>query len=228
MGDPSPAEAPEGSQLKLNLLLRRLPRLRDQNVSPEEAFGGTFHVNEGYAQLERAYTEAGAGQIPSVPPCEAYCHSLTDPTILSPELRDAGVQTLTVFGLHMPARLFRNDHDRARDAAVAATLGSINAVLAEPIEDCLLHTADGAPCLEAHTPLELQDELGLPAGHIFHRDLTWPYAETVDEVGTWGVETGRANVWICGAGAQRGGAVSGIPGHNAARAVQAQGRVSVS
>jgi phytoene dehydrogenase-like protein len=26
-------------------------------------------------------------------------------------------------------------------------------------------------------------------------------------------------VWICGAGARRGGAVSGIPGHNAARAV---------
>ena len=36
-----------------------------------------------------------------MPPCEAYCHSLTDPTILSPELREAGVQTLTVFGLHI-------------------------------------------------------------------------------------------------------------------------------
>jgi phytoene dehydrogenase-like protein len=224
MGDPPPGEPPEGSQLKLNLLLRRLPRLRDPAVSPQEAFGGTFHVNEGYDQLQRAHAQASAGQIPELPPCEAYCHSLTDPTILSPELQSAGVHTLTVFGLHMPARLFRADHDAARDAAVAATLASINAVLAEPIEDCLLHTPDGAPCLEAHTPLELEHELRLPGGHIFHRDLTWPFAEDDADIGRWGVETDRDNVLVCGAGARRGGAVSGIPGHNAARAVLRVGK----
>ena len=42
------------------------------------------------------------------------------------------------------------------------------------------------------------------------------------ELVRWGVETARPNVFICGAGARRGGAVSGIPGHNAARAVQQQ------
>ena len=220
LGDPPlPGPAPEGSQLKLNLLLRRLPRLRDTSVTPVEAFSGTFHVNEGYDQLQRAHAQAAAGQIPDLPPCEAYCHTLTDPSILSPELQAAGVHTLTVFGLHMPARLFRADHDAARDAAVAATLASINAVLAEPIEDCLLTGPDGAPCLEAHTPVELEAELGLPGGHIFHRDLSWPFAETDGDVGRWGVETERPDVLLCGAGARRGGAVSGIPGHNAARAV---------
>jgi phytoene dehydrogenase-like protein len=222
MGDPPPGDPPEGSQLKLNLLLRRLPRLRDETVTPAEAFAGTFHVNEGYEQLQSAHAQAAAGRIPEVPPCEAYCHSLTDPTILSPDLRAAGVHTLTVFGLHMPARLFRDDHDAARDAAVRATLDSIDTVLAEPIEDCLLHTPDGVPCLEAHTPLELEAELGMPGGHIFHRDLAWPFAETETEVGRWGVETGRPRVWLCGSGARRGGAVSGIPGHNAARALQDQ------
>ncbi len=59
----------------------------------------------------------------------------------------------------------------------------------------------------------------MPGGHIFHRDLAWPFAESDDEVGAWGVETEHANVWLCGAGARRGGGVSGIPGHNAARAV---------
>ena len=43
---------------------------------------------------------------PELAPCEIYCHSLTDPSILGDELRDAGAQTLTSFGLHMPARLF--------------------------------------------------------------------------------------------------------------------------
>jgi phytoene dehydrogenase-like protein len=37
----------------------------------------------------------------------------------------------------------------------------------------------------------------------------------------WGVETTRENLLVCGSGARRGGAVSGIAGHNAAMAVLA-------
>ena len=62
----------------------------------------------------------------------------------------------------------------------------------------------------------------MPGGHIFHRDLTWPFAEDRRDVGRWGVETARPERLVCGAGARRGGGVSGIPGHNAARAVQGQ------
>jgi phytoene dehydrogenase-like protein len=219
LDDPAPAATPEGSQLKVNLVLDRLPRLRDGTVTSAEAFAGTFHVNEGYEQLRRAHAQAAAGRIPDLPPCEAYCHSLTDASILSPELRDSGVQTLTVFVLHMPARLFRVDHDAAKRAAVQAALRSLDSVLAEPIEHCVLRTPDGEPCIEALTPVELEAELAMPGGHIFHRDLMWPFAESEHEIGQWGVETARPNVWICGAGARRGGGVSGIPGHNAARAV---------
>ena len=50
----------------------------------------------------------------------------------------------------------------------------------------------GEPCLEARTPVELEAELGLPGGNIFHRDLAWPFAEDEAEVGTWGVETAHA------------------------------------
>jgi phytoene dehydrogenase-like protein len=211
------APAAEGSQLKINMLLRRLPRLRDPHVPPERAFAGTFHVREGYEQLARAYGEAASGRIPTVPPSELYCHSLTDPSILSPELRQAGAHTLTLFGLYMPARLFADPG--AKRAAVAATLRSVDSVLAEPLEDCLWVAPDGTPCLEALTPPELEAELELPGGHIFHRDLAWPFAESEEEVGQWGVETAHANVWLCGAGARRGGGVSGIPGHNAAMAI---------
>jgi phytoene dehydrogenase-like protein len=35
----------------------------------------------------------------------------------------------------------------------------------------------------------------------------------------WGVETNNPRVFLCGAGAIRGGGVSGIPGHNAAMAI---------
>jgi phytoene dehydrogenase-like protein len=216
-------ERPEGSQLKVNVLLSRLPKLRDTAVDPRRAFAGTFHVNETASQLQRAYEEAAAGVIPSLPPCETYCHSLTDPTILGPELRASGAQTLTLFGLHMPARLFAGDNDAARAAALEATLRSVNRVLGEPIEDIILRTPRGAPCLEVRTPLDLEAELGLPGGNIFHRDLSWPFAESDCEVGTWGVETEHPRVLLCGAGARRGGGVSGIPGRNAAMAVLGRG-----
>lgn len=214
-----PSETPEGAQLKVNMVLSRLPRLRDSDVDPREAFGGTFHVNEGYEQLAAAYAAADAGRIPSVPPCEIYCHSLTDPSILGVDERAASVQTLTLFGLHMPARLFEGRNDVAREEALRATLSSLDSVLAEPIEDCVLRAPDGRLCIEAKTPLDLEAELGLPAGHIFHRDLSWPYAAEPGEVDGWGVETAHEKILLCGAGAVRGGGVSGIPGHNAAMAV---------
>ena len=130
-----------------------------------------------------------------------------------------GVQTLTLFGLHMPARLFRDDPAGARAAALAATLRSLDSVLAEPVEELVLRGPDGEPCLEVRTPLDLETELRLPGGHIFHRDLAWPWAEREDEVGRWGVETDDPNLLLCGAGARRGGGVSAIPGRNAAMAV---------
>ena len=221
---PEPAE---GAQLKVNMVLRRLPRLRDSAVDPRDAFGGTFHVNESYSQLGQAFSEASAGCIPSLPPCEIYCHSLTDPSIIGlgshtpSSIGEPGLHTLTLFGLHMPARLFASDNPSARSQALAATLASLNHVLAEPIEDCLLTAPDGSPCIEAVTPLDLQESIGLPGGHIFHRDLSWPYSD--DSPGSWGVETPHPRILLCGAGAARGGGVSGIPGHNAAMKILTAG-----
>jgi phytoene dehydrogenase-like protein len=201
------------------MVLSRLPRLRDPTISHADAFVGTFHVNETAEQLQHAYEEAAVGAIPETPPCEAYCHTLTDPSILGEELRKSGAHTLTVFALHMPARLFIADPRRARAAALNATLRSLDSVLAEPLADCMLRDSDGNPCVEVHSPLDIERDLRMPGGHIFHRDLAWPFAETDEEIGAWGVETAHPSVLLCGAGARRGGAVSGIPGRNAAMAV---------
>lgn len=213
MGDEPPTPA-EGAQLKVNMLLTRLPRLRDRSVDPREAFSGTFHIAEGYGQLADAYRDAAAGRLPAAPPSEIYCHSLTDPSILGPDLAARGYQTLTLFGLHTPARLFAADNTATRTELLTATLAELDAHLDEPITDCLARDENGEPCIEAKTPLDLEQDLRLPGGHIFHRDLAFPYA--TESTGRWGVETAHANVLLCGAGAVRGGGVSGVPGHNAA------------
>ncbi len=215
--------SPEGAQLKVNLLLTRLPRLRDRSVTTEAAFAGTLHVHESMTQLQSAYAAAAGGRLPGPTPCEVYCHTLTDRSILGPGLAATPAQTLTLFSLHAPARLF-SDPVRgpgARDEALAAALRALDSVLAEPLADVLMTDADGRPCVEVRTPVDLERDLGLPGGNIFHRPLQWPWAETEAQVGTWGVETPYAAVTLAGAGARRGGGVSGIPGFLSAQAALA-------
>ena len=216
LGESATATTP-GAQVKVNMVLRRLPRLRDDSVTPEQAFGGTFHVNETWTQLDTAYARAAAHALPDPLPCEIYCHSLTDPSILSPALRESGAATLTVFGLHTPHGAFD------RDALTEAVLKSLNSVLAEPIQDVLLTDANRLPCIETTTTTDLQDRLNMTSGNIFHGALQWPFADDGDALDTparhWGVATAHERILLCGAGARRGGAVSGIGGHNAAMAV---------
>jgi phytoene dehydrogenase-like protein len=222
LGEPAPPGAP-GAQVKVNLMLRRLPRLRDESVTAEQAFGGTFHVNETFAQLNSAYEVAVAGQVPDPLPCEIYCHSLTDPTILSDELRRSGAQTLTVFGLHTPHALAAADPDTIRGSLADSVLTSLNSVLAEPIQDVLMADAHGRPCVETKTTADLEAALNMTAGNIFHGGLCWPFAEDDEPLDTpaqrWGVATDHDRIMLCGSGSRRGGAVSGIGGHNAAMAV---------
>ena len=152
-----------------------------------------------------------------------YCHSLTDPSILG-EVPD-GTQTLTYFGLHLPATLFDDPATRAerRELAVRSAIAVLDQHLIDPVESVVAHDADGRPCIEAKIPQDIEADLGMPGGHIFHGDLSWPWAADTAALDTpaarWGVDTGRERVLLCGSGARRGGAVSGLGGHNAAQAV---------
>ncbi|HEY0457466.1 MAG TPA: FAD-dependent oxidoreductase, partial [Verrucomicrobiae bacterium] len=220
LGKPySPDGTHEGAVVKINMLLQKLPRMRASKVSNHDAFAGTFHIDEGYEQMKTSYQQAAGGQLPDRIPCEIYCHTLTDNTILSPELRQRGFHTLTLFALDTPWRLFTGNNSRMRDVAVGRCLAGLNNWLAEPIEECLARSQSGEYCIESKTPVDLERELGMYRGNIFQGALTFPFSESPEATGTWGVETEFRNVFMCGSSARRGGAVSGIPGHNAAMKV---------
>jgi len=221
LGEPAdPDDKPQGAQLKVNLLLSRLPRLRS-GVDPVVAFAGTLHLAESATELEAAWTAATVGELPEPMPGEVYCHSLTDPTILG-DVPD-GTHTLTYFGLHTPAALFADDPERMRAEATRRAIASLDAVLAEPIDEVVLRNPDGTPCIEAKIPQDVEADLAMPGGHIFHGPLDWPWAPhraRLDSAAErWGVQTSYDAVLMCGSGARRGGAVSGLGGHNAAMAV---------
>lgn len=219
-GDPSGPARPVGAQLKINMVLARLPRLRS-GVEPEVAFAGTLHADEGYRDLERVHAAVAAGTpmhaVDGPPPGEVYCHTLSDRSILSAELAGEGVHTLTYFGLHV-----RADDPSPREMLAAEAISGLERHLAEPLRPLLLTDALGRPCLEVKVPADVEADLGMPGGHIFHGDLSWPWrddAVETDPATAWGVATPYPRVLVCGSGAVRGGAVSGIAGHNAAHAL---------
>jgi len=206
----TPPASLEGSQMKINILLKSLPELKS-GIDPRLAFAGTFHAQESFAQCESTYLQAKDGAVPEMLPIEMYCHTLTDPSILSPDLQAQGYQTLTLFGLHTPAALFDTDNEGAKAAALKAAMASLNQYLVEPLENVIA-------AIEVKSPLDIEGDVGLPRGNIFHKDLSFPFREDNQQT-RWGVETDDPRIFICGAGAIRGGGVSGIPGHNAAMAV---------
>jgi phytoene dehydrogenase-like protein len=214
-----PDRTDEGSVFKMNMLLRRLPKLKAKKYQATEAFCGTFHSDEGYQQMNVSYDQASGGRLPQKMPCEMYCHTLTDDSILAPDLREQGFHTMTLFGLDAPWSLFARDNENVRREAEKKFLASVNQWFEEPIEDCLAVSRDGRPCIESKSPVDIEDALGMFHGNIFHNAPTFPFAERKEQAGAWGVETEHENVFFCGSSALRGGAVSGIPGHNAAMKV---------
>lgn len=212
--DPLAASSPRpsGSQLKINLLVSRLPRLRSGD-DPQVAFAGTFHVDEAMSQVEALHEAASQGEQPFASG-ELYCHTLTDRSILGPDLAATDAQTLTWFGLHTPYENLLADDAGERE--YRRFLAAIDPYLAEPLEPLVLG-------VEVKTPADVEAALAMPGGHIFHGDLSWPWladdTETATPAERWGVATHHPRVLLCGSGAVRGGAVSGIAGHNAAHAL---------
>jgi phytoene dehydrogenase-like protein len=215
-----PTATDEGSVVKVNMLLRKLPQLRCKHVSSADAFAGSLHINEGYRQMIDSYETAKDGGIPKPAPCEIYCHTLTDPSILSPDLQQRGFHTMTLFGLDAPYRLFSEEsNEKVRAQFLQSYIDGLNDFCDESFVDCLAKDSDGNPCIEIKSALDLEIEVGLDMGNIFHNSLSWFFADDEHPVGSWGVETDDDRVYLCGSSAMRGGAVSGIPGHNTAKKI---------
>jgi phytoene dehydrogenase-like protein len=205
-------EIPTGAQIKVNMLLDRLPKLAS-GLDPRTAFAGTMHLEESFWDLETAYATTAAGSLPAVVPSEVYCHSLSDPSILN----GYPGATLTLFGLHTPVELFRSDPEASRARAAQASLVALQKHLAEPLLDCLARDAEGQPCLDISSPVDLEQIIGMPGGNIFHDDLSWPWLAdgypADSPAARHGVEIlGSRRILLAGAGSRRGGGVSGLGG----------------
>jgi phytoene dehydrogenase-like protein len=222
LGSPDdPQTKPAGAMLRINLLLDRLPGLRS-GLDPQVAFGGTLHVGHGYDQLRAAYADAHAGRLPAVPPGWVECPSLVDPSVLG-DLAGSGAHLISYTGWFLPPSLFDASPETTKQEAIRRAIAALDEHLTEPLMSCVATDGHGERCVEVRIPQDIEQELALPGGHPHHGDLAWPWAPNRARLDSpaaaWGVQTDVESVLLGGAGARRGGGVSGIAGHNAAQAV---------
>lgn len=198
-----------GSSAKLNIALDALPEFK---AVPADcpALEGDVRICGTITDMERAYDDWKERVMPRRPYMEMVIPSRLDPTLAPP-----GKHVASVFVQYVPDTLIDGPwtsakRDRLRD------------VVLDMIEEEAPGFKDRVRHVETRTPAELENEIGLTQGNIFHGELT------LDQLlfnrplpGLSRYRTPVTGYYLCGSSTHPGGGVMGAPGANAAREILA-------
>jgi phytoene dehydrogenase-like protein len=196
-----------GSSGKLNIALDGLPEFP---CLPEGSpcWRGDMHVTESLAEMERAYDDWKDGRWSRRPYVDMLLPTLIDPTMAPP-----GKHYMTVFVQYAPPKLADGEwNTQTRDAFGKTVIDTI-AELSPNFRDLILHA-------EVRTPADLEREVGLTEGNIFHGELTMDQLLFNRPVpGFAQYRAPVAGLYMCGSSTHPGGGVMAAPGANAAREI---------
>ena len=194
---------------RMNVALSELPRFSSLNGEEDPAIlNGTIDIAPSLGYLERAYDDAKTGGWAPEPVV-----SMCIPSILDDSLAPEGRHVASLFCQHFHPTL---SDGRSWDDEK------------ESVADLIIDTVTRyAPNFRAavigrqiKSPLDLERDLGLVGGDIFHGALH------LDQIYSLRPAAGHADyrapikgLYMCGSGSHPGGGVSGLPGRNAARAM---------
>ncbi|MCE2422158.1 MAG: NAD(P)/FAD-dependent oxidoreductase [Gemmatimonadetes bacterium] len=203
-----------GSSGKVNLALSELPRFTclagaggSLTRTPGEAetlLRGAISISPSVDYLERAYDDAKYGRFSRRPFMDIVIPSMIDPTMAPP-----GKHVMSVFVQYAPFALDGGWNRVKRDAFGDAVIDTL-AEFAPGLRDIILHR-------QVMTPLDMQQQMGLTEGNIFHGELTLQQLFLFRPVTGWAnFRTPVRGYYQCGSGAHPGGGVCGAPGRLAA------------
>ena len=194
-----------GTVAKINLALSSLPAFR--GVSEPSALAGRIHIGPELDYLERAFDCVKYGEVSTRPWLD-----ITIPSIADMELTPKGAHVASIYTHYAPFAPRGASQDVAKDMLLNNTLGTLD-TYAPGIRALVV----GAEVL---TPAELQKELGLSGGHMFHGELALDQLFTMRPIlGHAGYAGPIRGLYLCGAGTHPGGFMTGTSGRLAARAV---------
>ncbi|MEM9386540.1 MAG: NAD(P)/FAD-dependent oxidoreductase [Pseudomonadota bacterium] len=197
-----------GSSGKLNIALEGLPTFR---ALPEGSplTLGHMHFTDTLERLELAYDDWKEKRWSADPYTDTLIPSQYDPTIAPP-----GKHMMSVFVQYCPADVEGGWTDEKRTAFGNTVIDQI-ADYSPDFKSLIAHA-------EVRTPRELEAEVGLLEGNIFHGELTFdqllfnrPFPGAAQYRGP------LKGMYLAGSSSHPGGGVMGAPGCNAAREILA-------
>ena len=196
-----------GSSGKLNIALDGLPTFP---ALPKESplYRGDMHFIDSLERMERAYDDWKDGTWSKDPYMDMVIPTLVDPTMAPP-----GKHMMSCFVQYCPhqidGRRWTSDERDAFGQTVIDQIGNYS----PDFKDLILH-------VEVRTPQDIEDEIGITEGNIFHGELTMDQLMFNRPVpGYAQYRTPVGNLYLCGSSTHPGGGVMAAPGANAAREI---------
>jgi phytoene dehydrogenase-like protein len=192
-----------GSSGKVNISLDGLPDF--PAMEDKGLIGGMIQICPNTDYMERAYDDAKYDDFSKQPLME-----LVIPTIIDPTMAPPGKHMMSIFvqyaSYNMPAH---GDRDQQREAFGQAVIDTV-AEYAPNFKDLILHK-------QVLTPWDMEQEIGLTEGNIFHGELTLDQLFFMRPATGWAdYRTPIRNYYQCGSGTHPGGGITSGPGRLAA------------
>ena len=198
-----------GSSGKLNIALDGMPEFP---ALPEGSslYQSDMHFVDSMQRMERAYDDWKDGTWSRDPYVDMVIPTLVDPTMAPP-----GKHFLSCFVQYCPHKLEGRDWTDADRQAFAQTVIDQIANYSPNFKDLILN-------VEIRTPQDIEEQIGITEGNIFHGELTMDqllFNRPVPGYAQYRAPVG--GLYMCGSSAHPGGGVMAAPGANAAREILA-------
>ncbi|MDH3748253.1 MAG: NAD(P)/FAD-dependent oxidoreductase [Gammaproteobacteria bacterium] len=196
-----------GSSGKLNIALDGLPSFP---ALPEGSslMYSDMHFIDSMERMERAYDDWKAGTWSKDPYVDMVIPTQNDPTMAPP-----GKHFMSCFVQYCPYQVEgRRWTNEERDAFAKSVIEQI-ANYSPDFKDLIVH-------MEVRTPEDIEDQIGITEGNIFHGELTMDQLLFNRPIPGYAQYRGPVDgLYMCGSSTHPGGGVMAAPGANAAREI---------
>ena len=196
-----------GSSGKVNIALDGLPTF------PALPKGSTLinsdmHFIDSMERMERAYDDWKAGTWSQDPYIDMLIPTLKDPTMAPP-----GKHFMSCFVQYCPHQIDGRRWTSEEKDAFAKTVIDQIANYSPDFKNLIRH-------MEVRTPQDIEDEIGITEGNIFHGELTMDQLLFNRPIPGYAQYRGPVEgLYMCGSSTHPGGGVMAAPGANAAREI---------
>jgi phytoene dehydrogenase-like protein len=196
----------DGSSMKINLAVDRLPELAGEPGGEQPYHRGIMEFTSTLADMDRDQALARQGIAVEDPHVEV-CF----PTVHDPSLAPEGHHVLTIDVNSQPFDV-REGWDAIKEQRADQVVAQLERSF-PGLSSSVVHR-------QVLSPLDLERVLGITGGHALHGEMTPDQLLFMRPIRGWAdYRTPIRQLYLCGAGTHPGGGVTGANGRNAAREV---------